>query len=201
MDPSAFNGQRLGNVGKALDDWRTGKRKGARSPWGPLIVLVVLVGVLLFVFHQVWQKNNWIVLKDVPSNQVEQVKNTVKELKFGFGFPTKLPFNPTSVSAQVTEKGSIQTIRIDFSNGLDTISEQVTNGHVLLSSIPLNGKESVLLPNSISAIAGVSGKYPQLLWNQMGFSYTLAVEQWKDTNQPSIGELENVYNNLTTIYP
>jgi hypothetical protein len=48
VDPSSFNMNRMGNANKAEEDWKQGKRKGPRSPWGPIIVLLILVAVIIY---------------------------------------------------------------------------------------------------------------------------------------------------------
>jgi hypothetical protein len=53
MDPSAFNSNRLSNADKSLDDWKRNKRRGPRSPWGPVIVLVIIITGIVLIFHRV----------------------------------------------------------------------------------------------------------------------------------------------------
>lgn len=47
MDPGAFNLNRLGNAYKAEEEWKQRKRKGPPSPWGPVILFLIMIVLLV----------------------------------------------------------------------------------------------------------------------------------------------------------
>lgn len=197
MDPSAFNSSRIGNAWGALDDWRHGRKKRPFSMWGAIIVVIILVGMLVFVFHNPSPRNNFSVLDKVPKGQVQQVKSTIKKFNFGINFPTELPFTPTHVRATLLNQS--KGIQIDFSNSQNTVEEQITTN--LTSVTPLQNKTNVTLPNAYSAATGTDGHYPELVWSSGHMSYTLVVIHWNSVNPPSITQLIGVYRHITTVYP
>jgi len=197
MDPSAFNSSRIGNASRALDDWRNGRKKGPFSMWGALIVLIILVGIILFVFHNSSPKNNFSVLNKVPQDQVQQLKSAIKKFNFGINFPAELPFTPTHVSTKSLNQN--KGIQIDFSNAQNTIEEQITTN--LTSVTMLRNQTAVTLPNAYSAATGMNGNYPELVWSSGHLSYALVITHWKNVNPPSATQLIGVYKHITTIYP
>lgn len=195
MDPSALNSSRMGNSLRALDDWRKGRNKGPFSLWGALIVLLILVGAILFVFHNASPKNNFSVLKSVPQDQVQQLKNTLKKFGYGINFPVELPFTPTQVRTESLNQG----IQIDFSDAQNTIEEQITAS--VTSDSLLRNQSAVSLPNADSVATGMNGNYPELIWNSGHLSYVFVITQWKNVNPPSAAQLIDLYKHMTTIYP